>query len=149
MKKKNLLLSFLILAGISVFAQQTIPVSQVPANVKNTFQTNYPNATNVTWQQQEQVYFIPTFTDNNVQTKMVIDLKGNRILSSTKIAATDLPQTATDYISAHYSGTAITDVQKISMLNRSTRYEAMVGTTDLIFDSNGAFIKITNNLLKQ
>ena len=148
MKKKNLLFSFLIVTGMSAFAQQSTSVAQIPANVRTTFQGLYPNATNVTWEQEEG-FFIPVFTDNGAATKVLIDAKGKRVQSSIKSTSAALPATALSYISANYPGKTISDVQKLSMFNYSTRYEAVVGNTDLIFDEHGTFITLGHGPLKQ
>lgn len=149
MKKKNLLFSFLIATGMSAFAQQsTTPASEIPANVKNTLTAVYPNATNVTWT-KEMGFFIPSFTDNGAQTKLLIDLKGSRIQTSVKIAKTDLPASTNSYIANNYPGKPIKDVEKLTMINNSTRYEVMVSQEDLIFDGNGAFITVAHGPLKQ
>jgi hypothetical protein len=148
MKKKNLLLSLVIATGISAFAQQSSSVQQIPANVSAKFQALYPNVTNVTWEQQ-QSYFIPVFTINNVPTKLLIDAKGKMVQTSSKIAATSLPASANRYITSNYRGQMITDAEKLTMLNNSTRYEAIVGGHDLIFDANGNFMKIATGPLKQ
>lgn len=147
MKNKNLLLSLLIVTGMSAFAQSN-SVSQIPANVKNTLTMFYPHATNVTWE-QEQGYFIPVFTDNGVETRMVIDLKGAKIQTSIKLASSELPASATNYISKTYPGKPVAEARKLTMFNNSTRYEAIVGVEDLIFDSNGAFIRVAHSPIKQ
>jgi hypothetical protein len=148
MKKKNLLFSFLIVTGMSAFAQTSTSVAQIPANVRTTFQGLYPNATNVTWEQEEG-FFIPVFTDNGAVTKVLIDAKGKRVQSSVKTATTQLPAAAATYISSNYPGKTISDVQKLSMFNYSTRFEAVVGGTDLVFDETGNFITLGRGPLKQ
>lgn len=150
MKKKNLLFSFLIVTGISAFAQQSTPTAaaQIPANVKNTVTMLYPSATNVAWS-QENGYFIPVFMNNGAQTKLLIDLKGARIHTSVKIAITELPANISSYITGNYPGKPISDVEKLTMFNNSTRYEAVVGQEDLIFDANGTFMKVAHGAMKQ
>jgi len=148
MKKKQLLLSLLITIGVSSFAQQTISANQVPANVQNSFNAAYPNAPNVTWEQQ-QGYFTPIFTVNNTVTKLLIDLKGTLIQTSSHIAVSALPATTASYISANYPGQTVTDAEKLTMFNHATRYEAVVGGHDLIFDATGKYIKAVSGPLKQ
>ena len=64
MKGKYLLLVGLTLASMITFGQPSTAVSQIPANVKSTFEHYYPNAGNVTWE-QEGAYYIPSFTSSN------------------------------------------------------------------------------------
>jgi len=146
--KGNLILVCLILTVVTAFAQPSTAVSQIPANVKSTFDHYYPNTANVTWE-QEGPYYIPSFTNSNGVTKLVIDLKGALIQTSVKILPSTLPAAATSYISANYSGQSVADAEQLTMFNHSTRYEAIVGGKDLIFDSNGNFIRISTSIIKQ
>ena len=148
MKNRYFLLSILFMTGLCSFAQQSTSVQQIPTNVKNTFTSTYPSATNVTWE-QSQGFFIPVFTDNNVTTKLLIDLKGTLVHTSVQIASTALPAAVTSYLNANYAGKPISDSEKLTMFNRATRYEVVVGGNDLLFDSNGAFIKVAVGALKQ
>ena len=148
MKKRNFLLSILLITGLSVFAQQNSSVQQIPANVKNKFMSTYPNASNVTWEQSGG-YFIPVFTNNNAVTKLLLDLKGTLIHTSVQIPATALPAAVSSYISANYVGQNINEADKLTMFNGATRYEVVVGGADMLFDSNGAFIKLASGPLKQ
>ena len=144
MKAKFLLFSFLLVTALA-FAQSS---AQIPTDVKSTFDRFYPNAQNVNWQ-QEQSYFIPVFTDGNVRTKLLIDLKGALIHTSVHISDANLPATATAYITATYPGQVVSDAEKLTMFNHSNRYEAIVAGKDLIFDSNGTFIREASGPLKQ
>jgi hypothetical protein len=146
--KGNLILVCLILTAVTVFAQPSTSVSQIPANVKSTFDRYYPNASNVSWE-QEGGFFMPSFTTSNGITKLVIDLKGALIQTSVKILPSTLPATATSYISVNYSGQSVADAEQLTMFNHSTRYEAVVAGKDLIFDSNGNFIRISTSIIKQ
>lgn len=148
MKKRNLLLGILLIAGITVFAQQNSSVQQIPANVKNKLMSIYPNASNVTWEQSGG-YFIPVFTNNNAVTKLLIDLKGTLVHTSVQIPATALPAAVASYISTNYVGQNINEADKLTMFNGSTRYEVIVGAVDMLFDSNGSFIKLSSGPLKQ
>jgi hypothetical protein len=145
MNGKYLLLICFIATITSAIAQTNTAVSQIPANVKSTFDHYYPNATNVTWEQEGVAYFIPIFTTSAGVTKLVIDLKGQLIQTSVKI----LPSAVTSYVSANYSGQSVSDAEKLTMYNNSTRYEAIVGGKDLLFDNNGDFIKLATSFIKQ
>jgi hypothetical protein len=148
MKYKNTLLSIIVLVSASVFGQQSTSVSEIPDNVKAKMHQLYPNVTDVTWEQEES-YFVPVFMVNNVKTKLLIDPKGALIQTSAKLQPSVLPATVTAYVSANYPGQNISDAEQLTMINNSTRYEAVVGTKDLVFDANGQFIKITHSPLKQ
>ena len=140
---KKLLLIIYVFASMSAFAQLGIP-----ANVLNTFKQLYPSATNVTWT-TEQGFFIPAFTDNDVPTKLLMDLKGAVLHTSVKIAPSALPAVSSSFIATNYPGQTVSDAQLITMKSNFIRYEAVVGGKDLIFDANGKFIRIVTGPIKQ
>ena len=148
MSRKNLLLSIFVSIGLFTFAQQSIPAAQVPADIKSYIQMSYPTASNVSWE-QEAGYFIAVCKINRIPTKVLIDAKGAVVQTSTQIASSALPSLATRYISAHYSGQSIADAQQLTTFNKSTRYEAVVGTSDLLFDASGNFQRVVSGPLKQ
>ena len=103
----------------------------------------------MTWEQEGSAYFIPVFSTSRGITKLVIDLKGSLIQTSVKILPSSLPAAATSYVSANYPGQSISDAEQLTMINNATRYEAIVGGKDLLFDHNGAFIKLATSFIKQ
>ena len=149
MKRKNILLSVFTVLTFSAFSQQNITVGQVPPVVKGAFEQLYPNVSNVTWQ-EESGYYFAVFNVSGAKTKVLLDPKGSRIQTFTKIQSSALPATISSYISTNYSGQTVTDAEQLTMLNNSTRYEAMVGGKDLLFYGNGDFIRVnTGGPIKQ
>jgi hypothetical protein len=148
MKGKNILLGGLIMTALSAFAQQNLPIAQVPTIVTSTLLQFYPNATNIVWQ-DDQGYYTAAFQNNNAATKLLLDLKGNLVQTSVHISSSVLPASATQYISVNYSGHTVTDAEKLTTFNHSTRYEAVVDGKDLVFDGSGGFLRIVSGPLKQ
>ena len=140
---KKLLLIIYIFVSMSAFAQLGIP-----GNVQNTFNEIYPNSTNLIWA-TEQGFFIPAFTNNNVPTKLLMDLKGAVLHTSVKIAPSALPAVSSSFIAANYPGQTVSDAELITMKSNFIRYEAIVGGKDLIFDADGKFIRIVTGPIKQ
>jgi hypothetical protein len=144
-------LSFGIAAvlSFSAIAQSTAVTTAIPAPVSTAFQVKYPNVSNVTWN-QEAGYFQPIFADNGVQTVGYIDMKGNFIQTIAKVGAAGLPATATAYITQNYHGATVSEAGRIDFTsNIPSRFYAKVGTTQLLFDAKGNFLKTTASPLKQ
>jgi hypothetical protein len=148
MKSKLHIIVLFICVSIGSYAQQSIPVTQVPSGVKATLESYYPGAPNVIWQ-QDGAYFIPAFKVSQVTTKLLIDAKGALVQTSVQTPPSTLSPSVTSYISTHYPGQSVTDAEKLTMFNKSTRYEVVIAGKDLIFDANGAFLKFGSGLLKQ
>ena len=142
MKKLIFILS--ITATCLTASAQVHTISQVPATVQNAMQMNYPSVTSVTWE-EESGFYRPIFTYNGARVKLLIDLKGKVIHTSTQIAAASLPAAALAYI----NGQTVSDAEKLMMINGSTRYEAIANGQDMLFDANGNFLKLSHSPLKQ
>ena len=56
-----------------------------------------------------------------------------------------LPSNVRDYVSKHHVGEKIKEAAKISDSKGTITYEAEIKGKDLIFDSNGNFVKEVNN----
>lgn len=149
----KILISLSVAAAFSfhAMAQQTaLPASKVPQNVLNSFQSANPNVSNVTWT-EEQGYFEPNWTQNGQQHTGYMDLKGKYIQTVVKGGATALPAAAAAYIHDNYNGQIISEAGRIDFpQNLPSRFYARLGDgKQLLFDKDGKFIYITQNVLKQ
>lgn len=137
--------------SFNAMAQQTaLPANKVPQNVVTSFQGSNPNVSNVTWT-EEQGYFQPHWTANGQQRTGYIDLKGQYIQTVVNVGATALPAAAATYIHDNYNGEIISEVGRIDFpRNMPSRFYAKLGDgKELLFDKDGKFIYITQNVLKQ
>ena len=53
----------------------------------------------------------------------------------------ELPEAVLSYVKEHYKGKVIKEGAKITKADGTVNYEAEVSGKDVIFDSNGKFIK--------
>lgn len=121
------------------FAQKTQD-KNVPAAVKSSFQKQYPDAKEVKWEKENGNYeaeFEQTETDYSV----LLDASGNILETEIEISSDALPAKAKEYISKNYAGQKIKEAAKIIDAKGTVTYEAEIKGTDLLFDSNGVFIK--------
>ncbi len=135
---KRLLCVALIITSLQATAQK-MDASKVPTIVKATFARAYPKAT-AKWEMEDKNYEAG-FKQDGKSITVVIDIKGVLLETETSITMSDLPKAAADYLSVHYKGKKIKETAKIVKANGVANYEAEVNKTDIIFDSNGNFLK--------
>ncbi len=128
-----------MLFAILSFAQK-MQEKDIPANVKSTFQKKYPTALAVKWDKEGEKYeasFVLNKTDNAV----LMDAQGNIVETEVEIDLTQLPKGILDYVKTHYAGKQAKESAKITDAKGAVTYEVEIKGMDLIFDSNGKFIK--------
>jgi len=138
MKKLALVLAATMIASLS-FAQ-TLKEKAVPAAVKTAFQQKYPNAKETKWE-KENSNFEAEFEINETDFSVLIDASGNILETEIEIDNNALPSNVRDYVSKNYSGQKIKEAAKITDAKGIVTYEAEIKGEDLLFDSNGNFIK--------
>ena len=137
--KKLILMAVAAMITSLTFAQKTQD-KNVPAAVKSAFQKQYPDAKEVKWEMENGNYeaeFEQTETDYSV----LLDASGNIIETEIEISVDALPANAKEYVSQNHAGQKIKEAAKITDAKGTVTYEAEIKGTDLLFDSNGVFIK--------
>ncbi|MCW3106421.1 MAG: hypothetical protein JWQ09_927 [Segetibacter sp.] len=138
MKKLLMFLAIGAISSIAVSAQQ-LKEGQVPAAAKSAFQKQYPNTT-AKWEKEKGNYEV-NFKKDGKTMSAVIDKAGTIIETETDIAINELPQSVQSYLKTHYKGAKVKEAAKIVKANGEVNYEGEVNGKDVIFDSNGKFIK--------
>lgn len=146
MKKVMLAAALLGIFTASAFARPTESFGlafggdDAPDAVKVSFRKLYPNVTKVKWGKEDANYEAE-FDVNKVETSCLFDASGNLLETETEIAISALPNGVADYVTKNYAGQKIKEASKIVDSKKVTTYEAEVKEGDLIFDSNGKFLK--------
>lgn len=138
MKKLAMMIAVGMITSFS-FAQK-LQDKDVPTEVKTAFQKAYPNAKETKWDKEGDNYEA-SFDVNKVDNSVLFDAKGNMLESEIEIELSQLPPSITDYVKEHYSGQKIKEGAKITDSKGNVTYEAEIKGMDLLFDSNGKFIK--------
>ena len=112
----------------------------VPAAVKSAFQKQYPDAKEVKWEKENGNYEAE-FEVGETGYSVLIDASGNITETEIEISVDALPANAKEYVSKNHQGQKIKEAAKITDAKGTVTYEAEIKGTDLIFDSNGNFIK--------
>jgi hypothetical protein len=135
-------LFFLTLAAGSIAlsaCSQKLKESQVSTAAKAAFQKQHPGVV-ASWEKEGKNYEV-NFKESGKTMSSVIDKNGTILETETDMAIKDLPQTIQDYLKDHYKGVTIKEVAKIVRSNGEVNYEALVNGKDVMFDSNGKFLK--------
>lgn len=138
MKKVSLSLAVIFFTA-TTFAQK-IAEKNVPASVKKAFQQKYPTATSVKWDKETPNYEA-SFDLNKIDNSVLIDAKGNIIETEVEISLSKIPKDAKAYIAKNYAGKKATEAAQITNAKGIITYEVEIKGMDIIFDSNGNFIK--------
>jgi len=137
--KKNLLSTFVIfLFTITVYSQKPDD-RQVPVATKMAFQKGYPGIKGK-WEKENSNYEV-NFVRGGQIMSAVIDAKGSILETETEITLRDLPASIALYIKEHYRGAKIKKAARILKADRQIEYEAEVQKMDVLFDSNGKFLR--------
>lgn len=137
MKKLILSISAIALFTLCAFAFKG---EDAPAAVKASFAKLYPNVSKVKWGKEDANYEAG-FEMNKIEMSCLFDASGNLLETETEIETSALPKGVSEYVTKNYAGQKIKEAAKIVDAKNVTTYEAEVKAGDLIFDSNGNFIK--------
>lgn len=138
MKKSVILLAAMF--SLTFANAQKVSYKEVPTVVKSALQKSYPNAKEIKWEKEKDNYEAE-FEVNETDYSILIDASGNIIETEIEIEIDELPANAKAYISKNYAGQKIKEAAKITDSKGVVTYEAEIKGKDLIFDSNGNFIK--------
>lgn len=137
--KKLMLMTVAAMFTSLTFAQK-MQDKDVPATVKTTFQKQYPDAKELKWE-KENGNFEVEFELKETEYSVLLDASGNILETEIEISIDALPSNAKDYVLKNHSGQKIKEAAKITDAKGTVTYEAEIKGIDLIFDSNGNFIK--------
>ena len=138
MKKLMMLCALSATIGFSACAQK-IDAAKVPAAVKAAFEKQYPGVA-VKWEKEDGKFEAGFKKDGNTMSALY---EANGTLTETEmdIKVADLPASVLAYVKEHYKGKTVKEGAKITKADGTINYEAEVAGVDVLFDTNGKFIK--------
>ena len=142
MKKLVLMMVAAMITSLT-FAQK-LQEKDVPAPVKTAFQKNFPQAKVEKWE-KEGVNFEAEFELNKSEQSVLFDAQGGIIETEIEIEISELPNGILDYVKKNYKGQSVKEAAKITDTKGTLTYEVEIKGMDLLFDSNGKFIKEIKN----
>ncbi len=142
---KSIPLAFSLLLANLTMAQNG--QRNVPESILNTFQVEFPNATNINWQEQADMEWEVDFKEKGKEKEALFTREGELSETEVEITIDEVPQNIKDYTSQNYGSYEIDDVASITYADGRVNYELELEIhgndedLELLFDSNGNFIR--------
>ena len=137
--KKTILLLAIGFTTMAAYAQNMKEL-EVPSTIKTAFLKQFPNAKSETWEKENENYEA-NFDNLGEETTTLYSATGSLLETETKIEASELPRTISDYVTKKLAGKKISGASKITDAKGVLTYEAEVEEADYVFDDKGNFIK--------
>lgn len=137
--KTAMIVTAAALLGITAHAQK-IQEKDVPAEVKSSFTKHFATAKEAKWEKENGNYEAE-FDLNKTEQSALFDAKGSLLETEVEIELKQLPAGVVEYVKAHYANQSVKEAAKITDAAGAVTYEAEIKGMDLIFDSNGKFVK--------
>jgi len=134
---------FILVVGSSCLAQK-VQENDVPPQVKAAMQKQFPSATKVKWG-KEDTHYEAEFSVDKIEHSAVFDAQGSLVETEVEIEIAQLPVSVLAYVKANYARQKIKEAAKITDANGNVTFEAEIKKMDLIFDSNGNFVKVVKD----
>jgi hypothetical protein len=113
--------------------------SQLPATVRDAFEKKYPGTT-ATWQKEGEQYEAEYKMDGKSFTA-VYGSDGSLQETEMEISLSELPDSARNYLQSHFKPDEIKEIEKLTLPNGESSFEAEAAGQELVFDSMGRFVK--------
>jgi len=133
---KNFITIFVLLISLVGTAQN----NNVPSAIRTAFTKAFDNVSDVKWEKEGKSYEV-SFVQNANKMSALIDMKGNILETETELKISSLSPQIINYIKDHYKGKALIGAAKIINAAGILNYEAAIKGKDILFDSNGTFLK--------
>lgn len=133
---KNLAFAVLFFSVQNVFAQKSI----APENVKAAFSKAYPGIKEVKWEKEDGNYEA-SFKNEGNDVSVIYSPKAVLLESEIEMSPASLVPAIQSYMALHYKLMPIKGAAKITRSNGKIEYEAAIKGKDILFDSNGKFLK--------
>ena len=138
--KKIVTFSAYIIAISFAASAQKIDAGKVPTSVKTSFTKQFPGVA-TKWEKENGKYEASFKKDGNTMSAL-FEKNGTMTESETDIKVSALPAAVSAYVKANYKSKTIKEAAKITKSDGTIMYEAEIDGKDVIFDSNGKFVKV-------
>ena len=140
---KSLKIAALILFTTMTVNAQDVKNEEIPKNLKSQFEKEYPNATEIEWEKENNLFNVEFDIDEKEQ-EIWYDDSGNIIKTEHELEEAELPEAIRSKIKSSYSAFKIDDIE-MKKENDEVTYEIELrkgwkGKT-LMFNESGANIQ--------
>ena len=140
---KKILLAILLTTGLvmGAFAQE-LKESDVPAAVKTSFKSAFPNAKDVDWKMKEGKYKVDFDIDGTDQIA-AFGADGKMISKGMKIRVSELPSAVTSAVKSSYAGKDIENVYRVDKNGTVCYLVKLEGNpeTKVLYSADGQVVK--------
>lgn len=141
---KKLFFAILLVTGLTqvAAAQEQVKESDVPAEVKTSFKSAYPDAQGVEWKMKEGTYKAK-FQANGTENFAAFDPAGKLLAKGVKIKESEIPAAVSTAVKSGYADKTIDNVFKVEK-NGTTHYMVkFTGTpeTKVAYTADGQVVK--------
>lgn len=126
----------IILLLAALLCSATAQAQDIPVNITKAFSSKHPNVKETKWDIEDNMYEV-SFKEKGTEASIIYREDGTIAETEHEIKVSELPRKAQEF--ARSKG-KIKEASKI-VVNGIITYEAEVSNEDLLFDSNGKFIK--------
>jgi predicted flavoprotein YhiN len=123
----------------NVFAQKSQKMD-IPEPVLSSFQKQYSDVPESKWEKEGENFEVE-FTHKGKEESVVYDASGKWLEKEEEIKIEELPKASVDYVGKTYKGQKIKEASRITKADGSIFYEAEIKGRELIFDSEGKYVK--------
>lgn len=142
---KKICLMFLLFSVFKLGNAQTIQPKNVPAPVQAGLKKYLPMALMVEWEKEDSNYeanFVLKDTMGRLRSSSAIFDKAGMLLEiEITITKDELPSGVLDYVNSNYGHPKIKEISQVTKFVGPKTYEIEIKGKELIFDSEGKFIK--------
>jgi len=120
---------------------QNLKEKDVPDQVRASFQKQFPDAVNVTWEKEKGDFEANWGGKSGEDHSALFNPAGQFIELVDAIPVGQLPSVIVQYVHEHYKGASIREAGILTDAHGSHMFEAEIKVKDLIFDAEGRFLK--------
>lgn len=110
MKNLKFKIAALALFGVVAVQAQDLTMQEVPANLNESFQKLYPEATDVEWEKEGATYKVE-FDTNQMEHEIWYSENGTLVKTEKELAITELPAAIASALKSNYSKYKIDEVE--------------------------------------
>ena len=135
MKTIAFILAGTMLLSVAVYGKK-ISESKVPSAVINTFNTQYPEASRVSWEKDTNEEFMAFFMLNKLMHFAKYDKDGNWVETAVEMDPDDFPEMVVQALSSQFPDYGVYQAAMVKSNNSATYYRAIIDNGIMKYDVN-------------
>ena len=142
--KKHILILFLALVSVvHLCFCQDIEKSVLPVNIANDFERSFPNATDIEWEMDGELFNADFDDDKKIDHEIWYNKAGTIVKHKQEISKEELPAQVLSKIESEFKGYEVDDAKKITeadIITFKVELDSPDGEVEIAFNSNGEIL---------